>query len=262
MQVSIDTYGRPLVFNFTVATKRPQRIRIIAFDESKPMTKFTDRMVNLVGERKFEIRMPVTPNKTVIMVGNPQNPASSNDGSLSVSGVKAIRTKRCDVWLDKNAERFIKFAQEFSMKASYLPEGVYKSEDSRFTIKYLPTIVDRKTGQRINTPARIGHTTGNIEVAKDKFLGYTVPMRLVILLHEYAHKWINPVMGKPINDEVNADISALYMYLGMGYPHIDARLVFAYVFYNKDTPENRRRLSIIEEYITRFENGKILPLCN
>ena len=51
-------------------------------------------------------------------------------------------------------------------------------------------------------------------------------MRLIILLHEYSHKYSNPKIGRKIEDEVAADINALRMYLSKGYSEVEAQYAF------------------------------------
>jgi hypothetical protein len=106
----------------------------------------------------------------------------------------------------------------------------------------------------MGTPARIGHTSGIIETAKWKFDQYTIPMRLIILLHEFSHKYKNPKIGLEISNEVGADINALYIYLGLGFSKIDAICVFANVFLKAQTKGNVESMRKIMEYIQKFEN--------
>ena len=110
------------------------------------------------------------------------------------------------------------------------------------------------TGMAMTTPARIGHTSGIIEASKAKFECYTIPMRMIILLHEFSHKYRNPKIGLPISNETGADINALYIYLGMGFSKIDAIYVFANVFLKSQTEGNIQRMRSIMDYIQRFEN--------
>ena len=79
-------------------------------------------------------------------------------------------------------------------------------------------------------------------------------MRLIILLHEFSHKYKNPKIGLEINDEIGADINALYIYLGLGFSKIDAICVFANVFLKAQTKGNIERMRKIMDYIQKFEN--------
>lgn len=51
-------------------------------------------------------------------------------------------------------------------------------------------------------------------------------MRLIILLHEFSHKFLNPKIDKPISYETGADIQGLYIYLGKGWSPYEAHKTF------------------------------------
>lgn len=259
MRLDVKTGNRSCIVKFAVRPNSPKRIRLVAIDPDAPLTRYTDRFVNLKHERQFEMRFPVTPKNLSIFVTNADG---KGDSGLMVGKAKIEWKRACTTFMDTKASSFIRFIEDFNQKASYLKQGIYKSKTNEFLIKYLPTIIDYKTGKKLNTPARIGHETGNIEVAIDKWMTYTFPMRMCILLHEYSHKYLNQKIGRAINDEVAADINALYLYLGMGYPAIDARLVFAYVFYGNQSDLNKKRMNIIDDYINQFQEGKVIKGCS
>ena len=78
---------------------------------------------------------------------------------------------------------------------------------------------------------------------------------MAILLHEYSHVFRNPKIGLEIQNEVGADINALYIYLGLGFSKIDAICVYANVFLKAQTKGNIERMRKIMDYIAKFENG-------
>ena len=82
----------------------------------------------------------------------------------------------------------------------------------------------------------------------------TVPMRMVILLHEFSHFYIN----ENIDDESEADLNELRIYLGLGYPRIEASDAFTESFMGAPYEENGRRYELIHRYITDFDSSKIL----
>jgi len=85
-------------------------------------------------------------------------------------------------------------------------------------------------------------------------------MRLMILLHEFSHKYKNPKIGLEISNELGADINALYIYLGLGFSKIDAICVFAKVFLGAQTDSNLDRMRKINDYIRKFENQEFAKL--
>ena len=102
-------------------------------------------------------------------------------------------------------------------------------------------------GEVANTPARISKNDGMIEVAKFDFERYTLPMRMAILLHEFAHFYLNTNM----TDEKEADDLSLQLYLGMGYPRIDAYNVYLDVFKNAPSDLNKERYMQLKDIINK-----------
>ena len=256
MRLDVKSNKQPVSVNFGMIPSAPTRVRIFACDPEKPLTLYTDRYVNLKGARDFELKFPTSPDRLSIYI-------AGVNGATKIQTTQA-RIKKvtpCGAWMDSATSSFVRFAEDFCQNASYMDTGVYQNPTGQYTIKYMPTIVDYNTGKQLNTPARIGHQTGNMEVAKDKWMQYSVPMRMTILLHEYSHKYLNHQVGRKITDEVAADINALYIYLGLGYPAMDARLVFANVFYGNQSDLNKRRMNIIDDFITRFQNGQVIKGC-
>jgi hypothetical protein len=117
-----------------------------------------------------------------------------------------------------------------------------------FRIDYLDDIFD-ENGKAMKTPARISRSYGIIEVSKKKFESYTVPMRMAILLHEFSHYYMNTDMA----NETEADLNGLLIYLGLGYPRVDAYNVFTQVFVTSPTEINKDRMKIIDDFIKNFE---------
>lgn len=254
MQKIIDTNRKPICITFTINCKGSKRFRIWAEELGKPNSKYADREINVDGSRSIYFNLPATPEKLFLGCRNVQH---LNDNDFTVTTIETP-FHSFDIYLDSEAVEFYNFAVEFAQTCGYVnpnPNGTYfKPKSSRFCIKYFPIIRDYATGRAIGTPARIGHNTGIIEVAKAKFDRYTVPMRMAILLHEFSHKYRNPKIGLAISNEVGADINALYIYLGKGWSKVDAICVFAKVFLKAQTNDNMRRIRKLQDYIDRFEN--------
>jgi hypothetical protein len=173
------------------------------------------------------------------------------DDTFEVESItKGALEKKLDVidFSNTDVRSFVNFATRFSYNAGTLPSGTYVSDDRKFVIKYLPTIEDN--GEEQTTPARIDITNGNIEISKKQFVKYTVPNRMAILLHEFSHVYLND----NVDDEVEADLNSLLIYLGLGYPRIDAFEVFAKTFMNAPTEQNKDRYDKIKNFIDNFEN--------
>lgn len=253
MIFSVPTRHEELTLLIKVKTFEPQKIRIKVIDAEQPNTTFTDRFKTVDGESIFFVRMPVSPREAFVYIYNEANgnlPVGM-DNSVSVESItKEPLEKKLDVIDFSNPliRSFVNFATRFSFNAGSLSSGNYASDDKKFVIKYLPIIEDGGTEQ--TTPARIDVDSGIIEISKRQFLDYTIPNRMAILLHEFSHVYVND----NLDDEVEADLNALLIYLGLGYPRIEAFEVFAKTFMNAPTEQNKMRYDKITNFIDNFEN--------
>jgi hypothetical protein len=71
---------------------------------------------------------------------------------------------------------------------------------------------------------------------------------MAILLHEFSHYYLNT----DISDEVEADLNALTIYLGLGYPIKEAYAAFGQTFIGSPTPLNKNRYDIINTFIKDY----------
>jgi hypothetical protein len=264
MEIDIPSNYHSFQLNVTIQTKQLSRIRIVALDPNKPASKYVDRVGKLSGKRTFELKFPVSPKKLKVVIFNVANGnlPYGEDDSFSIVDMKVEKLPTYDVWWNKETQNFYNFAVEFSQNAGILSAGdtkphIYRSDDGKFTIDYYNNIIDKKTNKMLTTPARIGHNTGIIEVSKNKFMQYTIPMRLIILLHEFSHKYLNPKIDKPISYETGADIQGLYVYLGKGWSPYEAHKTFLQVFRNANNEPNHKRYKIINDFIAKYEKGQI-----
>lgn len=257
VQQDWDSGTRKFCLYITVKCKGEKSFRVVAADKGKANSKYADRVIKIMavdnGQRDIYLSFPISPKMLVIAVMNVKDP-KDNDFEITLKE-GAIRPSTA--WLDADTKSFVQMAIIFSQVAGFTkiepPYKMYQSSDDLYKIKYFDVIRDAGSGKALSTPARIGHTTGIIEVSQDKFKNYTIPMRMIILLHEFSHKYKNPKMGLEINNETGADINALYIYLGLGFSKIDAIYVFANVFFKAQTDQNIKRMRSITEYINKFE---------
>jgi hypothetical protein len=243
-----------------ITCKGEKNFRVWAQDNTKPNSKYADREITVNGKRTIYLSFPISPKKLLVGVCNCQDVKDKDFEVLLMED----KLPTYNIFIDKETDNFLKLALHFSQVCGFEKADntgrIFKTDDDMFKIKYFDIIRDYMSGQVLNTPARIGHNSGIIEVAKNKFDNYTIPMRLVILLHEYSHKYRNPKIGLDISNEVGADINALYFYLGLGFSKIDAICVFAKVFLKAQTQGNINRMRKIMEYIQKFENQQFAEL--
>jgi len=253
MIYTVPTRYEEVTLVIKVYTNSAVNIKVKVVDADQPNTTFTDRSKIVDGESIFFVRMPVSPQTAYVYVYNEDNGnlTTGQDNSFEVDSIsKEPLEKKLDVIDFSNplVKSFVTFATRFSYNAGSLSSGTYVSDDKMFVIKYLPIIEDN--GQEQTTPARIELNTGVIEVSKKQFVDFTVPNRMAILLHEFSHVYLND----NADDEVEADLNGLLIYLGLGYPRIEAFEVFASTFMNAPTDQNKIRFDKIKNFIDEFEN--------
>lgn len=255
MNYKVNSRYEQMTIAITVQVARPIRLRLKVVDAEKPLTEFTNRFKTVNKSFKFFVRLPLTPKTLLIKLSDDENGGDISNRVKVVSIQKLGLEKRMDE-VDINSYSvmcFVNFAQKFAFNSSYLKPNVFVSDDCGYRIEYLPTIVN-SNGREIRTPARISKDTGRIQVSKKLFDSYTVPMRMAILLHEFAHFYLN----KDIDNEIEADLNGLLIYLGLGYPRIDGYEAFLQVFEDTPTQQNKERYETINKFIEDFEKKKFV----
>jgi len=253
MRIKAKTKGKPCCIRMTIICSEPRKMYFKVKDGDKPFTEFTNRYCTIEGKQTFWVRMPIAPQVADIIVKSENQMNGRPDDSYEIGNLEILPLKRkTSAFNSGNStiQNYIKFCQEFCAKAGYISAGnsIYTSNDGKFRIDYLDKIAD-ESGKSMNTPARISKNQGIIEVSKEKFKEYTIPMRMCILLHEFSHYYLNT----DIANETEADLNGLLIYLSLGYPRIDAYNVFSQVFITAPNSVNTNRMQIIDKFICNFE---------
>jgi hypothetical protein len=242
-----NTERKPANIKVGVSVARPMKVHIRAIDPNKRGALYLDRWQTVEDQEDFEIRMPQSPEKLLITVKSPQG----NTDNVKVRLEKVDLPQYLPCLSGKKVSEFLKFAKEFSENAGILTApGRYQSDDRKYTIDYLPVIVHE--GQRLTTPARISNQTGRMEIAQKYFVGMSIPERMAILCHEFSHFYLNEVQ----KDEIEADLNALTLYLGMGYPVIEAHKAFLRTFKRTPSKVNQERYMYLKTFIDNFDELK------
>jgi hypothetical protein len=258
MKIAGKLNGEPLTLALEVETFEPKKIFIKLYDQENPLTVFTDRFATVDGVQTFYIRLPLSPQISTLEISTDSQFRPAIGGNkfkvVSINKLPLKRKLGAFNYASDVVKNFIRFCEKFCLRASYISAkgSIYTSNDGQFRIDYLDDIIG-DSGRSLNTPARINRHTGIIQVSKKKFLEYTVPMRMAILLHEFAHFYLNNDMS----NETEADLNALLIYLGMGYPRIDAYNVFTTVFASSNNMANKERIDLIDKFIRNFEKTYI-----
>lgn len=255
MKFKINTRYEQMTLAVSTQVAQPTKVRIRVYDAEKPKTVFTNRYKTIDNFFKFFVRLPLTPRTLIVELSDDVNGGDITN-KVRVTNIEKLGLQKRMDEVDINSYAvmcFVDFAQKFSFNASYLAPNTYVSDDCGYKIEFLPTIINNN-GRELKTPARISKTTGRIQVSKKFFDDYTVPMRMAILLHEFSHFYLN----KDIDDEVEADLNGLLIYLGLGYPRIDGYEAFLTVFEDTPTRQNKERFEVINKFIREFENKKFI----
>lgn len=240
-----------------VKTDKPEKIHLKVSDADQKNTVFTDRWKTVNGECSFYVRMPISGKVSLINLYNEKVGQHKEDNSFEVVEIKKIPLeKRLDVvdFSNNDLRSFINFCTRFCFNAGVLSSGTYKSSDGKFKIEYLPTIISSKSGKELQTPARISKDSGVIQVSQKKFTPDTVAMRMAILLHEYSHFYVN----KDIDNESEADLNGLLIYLGLGYPRFEGHEAYLKTFISTPTEMNKVRYDKIKSFIENFEKNNYI----
>ncbi len=283
MQVPYQTGERALCLKITVLTNRPETIILKVSDASVPGALYENRYQKVTGSDSFFVKMPTSPQVSMIHVYNSRN------GDLREGMDKSFRFRveevplkhwmipmRINVPITREA---VLLFQQFSQDASFLstghmtpygwcPYSSYESANNRVKIHYFEvlhdwnrTVINKKTGleepnmnygREVTTPMRTDADSGVIEVARRYIINYTVPMIMAILCHEFSHFFVNV---NPENEK-EADRNALIIFLSLGYSKIAALKAFLEVFKNADSKLNRERDREITDFVNNFDRIK------
>jgi hypothetical protein len=252
MKYRITTAHSPITLKVVVKTDSPKKVRLKVYDEENPKRIFTDRYKTIKDQEELFVRMPLSPDKAIVEVMSKDGDFKAKEAGITLVSVdKVPLERRIDVGDISNPKikSFVEFAQRFVFNTDELePDTYYTSADREYYIHLLPKITNQG-GQELNTPARISKRTGIIQVSKKSFEKMTIPMRLAILCHEFSHFYLNETM----DDEVEADLNGLLIYLGLGYPRIEAYQAFLETFKGVPSEQNKDRYDTINRFINEFE---------
>ena len=252
MVKSITLNEKPTKLKLVISTPYKEKIWIKVKDAERPNTYYTIRYGFVDGKEEFVVLMPQAPERAQIIIFNDSNGNIPQDTSFSIDEIKAIPYKLKSGQFSKKTQSFLKFAQEFCDECGYLsatPKGdIYTSNNGKFRIDYFDRIRNAQ-GKTIHTPARISQLNGRMEVSAEQFREFTIPMRMAILCHEYAHYYVN----KNPSNEIEADLNGLSLYLKLGYPKIDIYNVFLNVFKKSPTMLNKERFDKLNAFVKNYK---------
>lgn len=192
------------------------------------------------GGNKFIFNMPTSPKELEIVIFDPSN--KENDDWYKVMSVEKTALKQFPLMCDRITSDFVHFSEWFSQQCGSKPVNNYTDPKRQFLLKMRDVLPD-ENGIHVPTPARTHKTKNFIEVHRESYYGMTVPMRHIITLHEYSHNFLNDEQ----NNETQADLNALSLYMPLRYSYVEAIYAFTRIF--GDTDNNVSRLNFIDEYL-------------
>jgi hypothetical protein len=247
-----DLYPNSKPFNMLLSFRilRPVKLHISVYDRQTKRI-YADRRLKLDKSGGILIKLPIVPEELTAKIYSP-----GEADQFTLEKIKVLPDTHCPLSLSASDKNFIRFIKWFATRIESLEAGekgtLYQSEG--FSILLLDTI--KEGNIELTTPARIARTNGIIEVSKKTVKDYTVPMIMVMLLHEYAHKYKNPEYGKEVENEITADIIAAHIALNLGFDPGEVAGCFRAVFAKKDTDLNRRRMGAVEDFIRLFNRDE------
>jgi len=182
---------------------------IKVFDADLPEFVFIDKELNIVDTLKVHLYFPLFSDNMVMSI------ESEVGFEILTATPERLRTK---FLISQKDKAFLELAKTIA----FLTENDIdtKIQQSGFVIEILKTI------PIVNTPARIYKDKNHIQIDIERWKPITVPARVLIALHEYAHNNKN----KDKSNEKEADQNALNIYLKAGFPRQEGVRGLASIF--------------------------------
>jgi hypothetical protein len=238
---TVATDNKKLLLNYEIEFSAPFDLRVIGCDANDKTTTFFNRLINPNG-RYFSVDfpMPITPRKLQVSFINELN---NDDNLFRLVSVEADYLQNKGIDVTPFDHENIEWLKKFCRDASFLPDGIYWSPSRTIWINYMPQIVD-ENGITLDTPARVDHGTGEMQICSSKFRGYSIPIRMVISGHEYCHWRFDNT------DETFCDLQSLEWYLGQGFPKTEG--IYAFTNILNESHQNEMRMKQILNYIQNY----------
>lgn len=246
MRKELNTNGLPTQIEVDFYLPNPEQIRVMAYDRNQPKIILWDWMELVVGPIHLTIKMPLSPNTCVLLIYNDlSDPESNFDVKIQKKPLHRDLTENAIG--DTLVREFVILAERFAFNFPYLDkEETYYSQGKHYAIEYLTQINDP------GTPARIRIGTGLIQVNAQRFDSFICPMAMAVLMHEFSHTFLN---NNP-DDEMEADINGLVIYLGLGFPLAEAYKAFANILSYTPTNQNSERTGFVEWFLNQYNIEK------
>lgn len=224
-QYLVNTKKQSCAVNFNLTTNGSQvPIYIIGYDPINKNTLYFRSRFLITGSEEITLNCPQSPRMLKVLVW------SQDDQPFQLTSVTLLPLN-----VPKTDDPVVRWIEYFSRVAGRLRIGNFVGDNVPFTIQLRRNIYT-DSGEVHPTPARIHTELPIIQVSKSKFDENTIPERVIILLHEVSHNYIN----NDQDNELESDQHALNIYNQLGYPKIEAINAFGDIM--SDTDDNYQRM--------------------
>ena len=221
----VNTKRLPCSVVFKITTDGSQvPIYIVGYDPLTPNTFYFKSRFLITGSEEVTMNCPQSPRNLKIAIW------SQGNVPYQIPAIKLIPMAAAEA-----VNPSITFVEKFSRYAGIYRPGIFYADGAPFRIE-LKRNIYRDDGSVHPTPARISVDKPIIQVSQAKFNEMSIPERIIILLHEVAHNFIN----LDEDDELESDQNGLNIYNQLGYPKIEAVNAFANIM--ADTDNNYQRM--------------------
>lgn len=246
-ELLFNTQDKPLQLVITLKAPYGANVRFsgINADPANPNSAYFVLEKYMNGLETVTIPMPFTPPQLRLIM-EASTPVKFVEEKPFIQIIEAnifelTSLKQEKLHLPKATKNFLRHAIEFAEEAGFSqPEMVYTNDNGEFPISYYSKL------HKTITPARIHKKTGEIQISAEKFRKLTVPMRMFILLHEWAH-WY-----KKSGNEIECDLYAARIFLGLGFPRYEAISAVTEVL--TDHPDHIERAIRLREFIQKYKD--------
>lgn len=224
-QYLINTKKQPCAVKIVISTDGSTvPVYILGYDLINKNTLYFRSRFQITDTEEILLNCPQSPRMLKILVW------SEDDIPFEVLSLKLLPLD-----IEKTTDHVIKWVEYFSRICGRLRPGNYVGKNVPFVVQMKRDIYT-DDGEIHPTPARIHTDYPLIQVSKAKFDQMTIPERVIILLHEISHNFINGDQ----DDEIESDHNALSIYHTLGYPKIEAVNAFGNIM--SDTDNNYQRM--------------------
>ena len=245
MRIPIPAQYRRFRIRLSIAVRRPLPIGVQLSDPRVAHTDYLRRKAFIPTQgRELILSLPVSPKRLELQL-YPKSGGAMGDFELEDMQIEPLPPPQ--LWASEAQHRYLEFALGFAQKAGYSPTGFYDSPNQEFLFHYLPAITD-PYGKELVTPARTHRLMPRVQISKRMFQHMTIPVRMVILLHEGCHWFLNTRSQK------TADLCGLKHYMDYGFPKIEAVYAMTSIFGKYPDLVGSPQLQRTQDVIAFIEN--------